>query len=280
MSFKERYNNLNDRQKEAVDTIDGPVMVIAGPGTGKTELLSMRVANILKQTDTLPENILCLTYTDNGADAMRRRLISIIGKDAYKVAIHTFHSFGSEVIATHRQYFYNGAVFQAADTVSTYEILRKIFRELPLSDPLSSMMNDEYTYQGDVKSSISDLKKSGLTSAELLTILDDNDVTVEQVERLIAPIIKERVSKKMLPLLQDALSELRSLPAGEVKYQIPPLITVIIDSLEAALASDTTPPISAWKVVFLKRTNITTQSLKPVNNKKSCAPWHGCMTAT
>ncbi|MGE5327840.1 MAG: UvrD-helicase domain-containing protein, partial [Thiobacillus sp.] len=57
MDFEKRYSKLNTAQKQAVDTIEGPLMVIAGPGTGKTELLSMRAANILKKTDTLPENI-------------------------------------------------------------------------------------------------------------------------------------------------------------------------------------------------------------------------------
>ena len=98
MDFTTRYAKLNEAQKQAVDTIDGPVMVVAGPGTGKTELLSMRAANILRRTDTLPENILCLTFTDSGAAAMRERMVQIIGKDAYKVAIHTFHSFGAEVM--------------------------------------------------------------------------------------------------------------------------------------------------------------------------------------
>ena len=88
---------LNTAQKKAVDMIDGPLLVIAGPGTGKTELLSMRTTNILQKTDTLPENILCLTFTDSGANAMRERLTSIIGPEAYKVAIHTFHSFGTEI---------------------------------------------------------------------------------------------------------------------------------------------------------------------------------------
>ncbi|RYF27436.1 MAG: ATP-dependent helicase, partial [Chloroflexi bacterium] len=115
MDFTTRYKNLNESQKIAVDTIDGPVMVVAGPGTGKTELLSMRAANILKRTDTLPENILCLTFTESGAAAMRQRLVSIIGKDAYKVAIHTFHSFGSEVISQNREFFYRGAEFRPAD---------------------------------------------------------------------------------------------------------------------------------------------------------------------
>ncbi len=77
-SFKERYKNLNTEQKKAVDTIDGPVLVVAGPGTGKTEILTLRIANILDKTDTQPENILALTFTDAGAGNMRRRLSQLI----------------------------------------------------------------------------------------------------------------------------------------------------------------------------------------------------------
>ena len=115
MELDTRYATLNAAQKKAVDTIQGPVMVVAGPGTGKTELLSVRAANILVKTDTLPENILCLTFTESGATAMRERLISIIGKDAYRIAIHTFHSFGTETIGQNREFFYNGALFEPID---------------------------------------------------------------------------------------------------------------------------------------------------------------------
>jgi len=59
--FQTIYKKLNENQKKAVDEIDGPMLVIAGTGTGKTQLLSARVANILRKTDTLPQNILCLT---------------------------------------------------------------------------------------------------------------------------------------------------------------------------------------------------------------------------
>ena len=115
MNFTARYNNLNTEHIQAVETFDGPLLVIAGPGTGKTELLSMRAANILQKTDTLPENILCLTFTDSGANAMRARLADIIGPSAYKVAIQTFHGFGTEIINQYREYFYRGAEFQPAD---------------------------------------------------------------------------------------------------------------------------------------------------------------------
>src|SRR5438034_11034625 len=91
--FKEEYEKLNPEQRKAVDTIEGPVMVIAGPGTGKTQILAARIGKILLETDVYPNNILCLTYTDAGAIAMRKRLLQFIDADAYKVNIHTFHSF-------------------------------------------------------------------------------------------------------------------------------------------------------------------------------------------
>src|SRR6201995_833825 len=73
--FNQEYERLNERQRLAVDTTEGPVMVIAGPGTGKTQILAARIGKILLDTDIYPENILCLTYTDAAAIAMRRRLL-------------------------------------------------------------------------------------------------------------------------------------------------------------------------------------------------------------
>ena len=96
--FAKEYERLNEQQRQAVDKIEGPVMVIAGPGTGKTQILAARIGRILLDTDVSPSNILCLTYTDAGALAMRRRLIQFIGSDAYKVNIFTFHAFCNDII--------------------------------------------------------------------------------------------------------------------------------------------------------------------------------------
>ena len=93
MTFKERYAQLNKKQKKAVDTIDGPLLVVAGPGSGKTEILSLRVGNILEQTQVRASNILCLTFTESATVNMRKRLSGLIGSEAYRVAIHTFHNF-------------------------------------------------------------------------------------------------------------------------------------------------------------------------------------------
>ncbi len=96
--FERFYRALNPEQRKAVDAIEGPVMVLAGPGTGKTHLLTMRIANILRLTDTPPESILALTFTDSAAHAMRERLLEIIGAAAYRVHISTFHGFCNDVI--------------------------------------------------------------------------------------------------------------------------------------------------------------------------------------
>lgn len=80
-------DRLNPEQCEAVECLDGPLLVIAGPGTGKTQLLSLRAANILAKRDAAPRNILCLTYTEAGAEAMRKRLIELIDRDAYGIRL-------------------------------------------------------------------------------------------------------------------------------------------------------------------------------------------------
>ena len=102
-SFLEEYKKLNREQREAVEAIDGPVMVIAGPGTGKTQILSLRIANILKKTDVKADGILCLTFTNSAVSAMQERLAKYIGPEASKVGVFTFHSFGMKVIGGYYQ---------------------------------------------------------------------------------------------------------------------------------------------------------------------------------
>lgn len=103
--FDIQYSRLNVAQKKAVDAIEGPVMVIAGPGTGKTTILTLRIANILRKTDTPPHGILAITYTDAGVKAMRSKLQVLIGSKAHEVSIYTFHSFASAMMAEYPDHF-------------------------------------------------------------------------------------------------------------------------------------------------------------------------------
>ena len=251
MDFEKRYKGLNSKQKQAVDTLDGPLLIIAGPGTGKTELLSMRAANILRQTDTLPSSILCLTFTDSGAAAMRERLASIIGPDAYKVAIHTFHSFGTEIINQNVEYFYRGAAFQPADELAQYEIMRGIFDGLDYTNPLASMNGDEYTYLRDTLTVISELKRSGLTSDELLQVVDANDTVLDAIERDITSAFAGRISKSTVHLLAPIAEKVAAVPQPQLPPAITPYANIIALSLahaiDEAVETDSTKPISAWK---------------------------------
>ena len=126
-TFLERYKKLNTEQKKAVDSTDGPVMVIAGPGSGKTELLSLRVGNILKEGRAKASNILCLTFTETAARNMRERLETLIGADAYRVAIYTFHSFCTDIIGRYPEYFYTGTYVRPASDLLQSEFLEEIF---------------------------------------------------------------------------------------------------------------------------------------------------------
>ncbi|MBI4136334.1 MAG: ATP-dependent helicase [Candidatus Vogelbacteria bacterium] len=103
--FNQLYHQLNPAQRLAVDTIQGPMMVMAGPGTGKTQVLTLRIANILRQTDTPPDAILALAFTRSAVHLLRQRLVEIVGTVGYRVKIHTFHSFCHEVIRTYPEYF-------------------------------------------------------------------------------------------------------------------------------------------------------------------------------
>ncbi len=129
--FDEKYGMLNPEQKQAVDTIDGPVFVMAGPGTGKTQILTLRIANILKQTDVEPENILALTFTNAAAYNMRERLTSIIGAEAaHRVYISTFHSFAEDMIRRYSESFPEYLGSRLVSPIEKIEILEKILDSL------------------------------------------------------------------------------------------------------------------------------------------------------
>lgn len=159
-AFSRIYNSLNSAQKQAVDTIDGPVMVIAGPGTGKTQVLTARIAQILKQTDTNPSSILALTFTESAAKNMRERLVKMIGKTGYYVQIATFHSFCKEVIDTHPEAFPIERDSTPLSDLERYEFLEEIFTNLNLEH--IKPLNTPFFYLKDVIKNISDLKREGI----------------------------------------------------------------------------------------------------------------------
>ena len=169
--FEEIYAALNQAQKQAVDTLEGPVMVIAGPGTGKTQILSARIGKILIETDANPENILCLTYTDAGTVAMRKRLIRFIGPDAYKVHIHTFHSFCNDIIQDNLSLFEKSSL-EPISELESIEVFKELIDGFPKNHPLKRYRGDVYFEINNLKSLFSNMKREGWDTAMINSAID------------------------------------------------------------------------------------------------------------
>ena len=176
--FQEEFQKLNAEQQQAVEIIEGPVMVLAGPGTGKTQVLALRVANILRQTDVGARGILALTFTDTGAQNMRERLVKIVGVDAYAITISTFHAFCGEVIREHPEHFPQFGLAQPLADQDKFDIVESIlehntFRRL-------RPMNAPFLFLKDILTAIGNIKKEGISVDDFRKIVDDERILFDQ----------------------------------------------------------------------------------------------------
>jgi DNA helicase-2/ATP-dependent DNA helicase PcrA len=169
--FLEEYKKLNEQQRNAVDRIEGPVMVIAGPGTGKTQILATRIGKILLETDASPDNILCLTYTDAGVVAMRKRLLQFIGPAAYKVNIYTFHAFCNDVIQENLSLFEKTAL-DAISELEKIQLFKELIDTLPKNHPLKRYRGDVYFEIKNLQSLFSTMKREGWTPGFINSRID------------------------------------------------------------------------------------------------------------
>lgn len=169
--FTELLDRLNEAQRTAVEHIEGPVLVIAGPGTGKTQLLSARVGNILLKTDASPANILCLTFTDAGVLAMRDRLLRFIGPEAHRVHIYTFHSFCNSIIQNNLEIFGRQGLEPLSD-LERVELIRRLIDTLPAHHPLRLGKTDPYFYERHLRELFQTIKAENWTPAYINEQID------------------------------------------------------------------------------------------------------------
>jgi DNA helicase-2/ATP-dependent DNA helicase PcrA len=236
---------LNARQQQAVDTTEGAVLVLAGPGTGKTQLLSMRAAKIVQQGSVSAQNILCLTYTEAGASEMRERITRIMGIDGSDVAVHTFHSFGTWLIGQYPEYFAAEKALSPLDDLGRYHVLESLLRKLPLRHPLAVRdENERFVKQHAVAEAIQKFKEAGLSPTDLRKTLESNAQTLAKLEPLLAELFDTRLSQKRLPEITTAVAAYQA-EAGTV------LGTILLDSLLTAIDdSDSlgkTSPLGDWR---------------------------------
>ena len=170
--YEQEYQKLNSQQKRAVDTVEGPVMVIAGPGTGKTQILSRRVANILTNYHTNPEEIVCLTYTEAGASEMLDRLEGLIGEEGRNVRVSTIHSFCSELILENSDLF--GEEPKVITTAAKYEILKDIIDEhVTEESPFYKNSGERYSFKEQLLDLFTKMKRENLNKDDFEKEIDE-----------------------------------------------------------------------------------------------------------
>lgn len=195
--YVEEYEKLNTQQKRAVDTVAGPVMVIAGPGTGKTQILSRRVANIMTNHQTHPEEIVCLTYTEAGASEMLDRLEGLIGEEGRKVRVSTIHSFCSELILENPDLF--GRQPKVISTAVKYELLKEIMdKYITENSSLYKNSGDRYSSKDQLLELFSMMKRQGLNKADIEKKIEECKGEKKYQRLLDGVSIVEKYSEKIL----------------------------------------------------------------------------------
>ncbi len=265
---------LNEEQRKAVEYLEGPLLVLAGPGTGKTQLLSKKVAYILENTDTNPENILCITFTESGAANMRERLNSIIGKDAVKVNINTYHAFGREILAAYNNYSekINRRFDEPIDDVTKFKIIKNIQSTL---DPSDILRGDG---AADIADTINSAKSAGLTAEDLAKVAEKNLEDSEVLSRVISEFLVNLTPRVFEPNLKEVYEPIFEVLKNHTKNDfivnnVPRNIGDIAKDLEKALdeakATNSIRPLSAWKDSYFEKDNNKNYRLKDrIANKK------------
>lgn len=166
-AFLNAKETLNEKQRMAVDQVYGPVMTVAGPGTGKTQLLAVRIGNILQQTDVNTNNILSLTFTDSGSIAMRDRLKQFIGPEAYNANIFTFHSFCNYIIQENIQFFGGFRNLQLTSELELVDVYREIIDGFADDHPLKRFKGNLYYEADRLKNLFNIMKQEKWTPEEI-----------------------------------------------------------------------------------------------------------------
>ncbi|MBC7390275.1 MAG: ATP-dependent helicase [Opitutaceae bacterium] len=221
-NFQNILENLNKEQSQAVEATEGPVMVLAGPGTGKTQLLSARIANILYKGLSQPENILCLTYTEAGAVAMKRRLGNIIGSfTSSKVHISTFHSFCARVISENPEHF-GYRFWQPISDLERIEIIHSIIDSLPLDNPLKKLKGNEYQFTSQLKSLFDIMKTEGFSVEDMQLSVDQYIESLPSREKYIYKKASGDNKKGDLKTkaIEDEMEKMSKLLAGVYAFPV------------------------------------------------------------
>jgi len=216
------FSKLNEQQLRAVELTEGPVLVLAGPGTGKTEVLALRIANLLLKNLAHADNILCLTYSNAGVNAMRARLKQLIGADAEKVTIQTYHGFSNGLLNTYAANTLKGKRL-VTDTMRSMLIERLVITHLAPHDP-ADLKPASGKKISNLQKIFSFLKQEGVTREEMNHYVDQAIKTMLPLEekylykngnglKANGVELQEKIinfSERIFPMYEDYCAELEA----------------------------------------------------------------------
>ncbi len=125
-----KLENLNDKQIEAIENTEGPMLILAGAGSGKTRVLTTKIAYLIKEKNVDPYSILAITFTNKAANEMKERVVNILGEDTRKIQISTFHSFGLSIIKRYYKFFDLKSNFTIIDSDDSLSMIKKILKDM------------------------------------------------------------------------------------------------------------------------------------------------------
>ena len=180
-------------------------MVIAGPGTGKTTILTLRIANILRKASAPPDGVLALTFTDSGVVAMRKKLVALIGPSAYRVGLFTFHGFAEDIIKKYPEYFPRIIGGDVATESERLSIVEKIIEEgdFDLVRPFGSPLH----YVKGSLDTISELKRDNINPEDFVKILKKEEKLILSYEDL--KHTKGRYKGEIKGVYKDSLKNIK-----------------------------------------------------------------------
>ena len=208
-----RIDDLNKEQQEAVLKTDGPLLILAGAGSGKTRVLTTKIAYLIEEIGISPYNILAITFTNKAAKEMSSRIYKMIGEKAKFAQISTFHSFGVKILRENYSYLGYDKNFVILDSDDTITVIKRILKELGL-DPkvynpnaiknkISSCKNELMTPSEYEKYALGDFDKAVLTIYRKYeeTLKKNNSIDFDDL--LILPIKLFREHPTVLQAYQE-----------------------------------------------------------------------------
>ena len=249
---------LNNKQKEAVLASDGPLLILAGAGSGKTSVLTTKVAYLIKEKGVDPKNIVAITFTNKAAKEMKERIIKLVGSIGYNIQISTFHSFGLRIIKENYQKLGFDKNFTIIDSDDSLTVIKKILKEKNIDsnrynpkfikNQISSCKNEMVTpekYERLVNDDITDVTYK-VYKAYQETLLRNNSLDFDDL--LIMPIILFNKYKEVLESYQEQFKYIfidEYQDTNEAQYLLSKMISAKYKNI--CVVGDDSQSIYSWR---------------------------------